>query len=77
MMSTSNLPANLEQAVQEIAVLRARLAEVERIRDSLLPPLPPELEFLERDLSELLADSVPMEMALAEIDPTRDANERP
>jgi hypothetical protein len=68
MMSPPNSPTTLEQAMQEIAALRTRLAEAERIRDSLLPPLPPELQYLETDLSQLLANSVPFVVALAEIE---------
>jgi len=70
----SNPPANLEQALQEIDALRARLAEAERIRDShwqtickILPPIPPDYDFQEADLPRLLAESTPAEVVLAEI----------
>lgn len=69
-----NAPIDLPQALREIERLRIQLAESERIRDAYwqtihknLPPLPPELEFLEKNLDELLVGSVPMDAALCDL----------
>ena len=73
MMSPPHSPT-FEQAMQEIAALRTRLAEAERIRDShwqrickILPPIPPDYDFQEADLPMLLAESTSADDVLAEI----------
>jgi hypothetical protein len=66
-------PNNLAEAQLEIDRLRAQLAEAEKERDAywrtvenLLPPLPPELEYLNAPLEEVLKGAIPFDEAFIE-----------
>jgi hypothetical protein len=70
----SAAPHDLPEALREIEKLRVELAEAQRVRDShwqtickILPPIPPDYDFQEKDLQRLLAESMPAEQFLAEI----------
>lgn len=69
-MIPPNSNMSLEQALVEIERLRDRLAAVEHHRDSLrrdleklLPPLPPELQYLDAAPKEVMKDSIPFDEA--------------